>query len=929
MRGCNYFKWVDNPMNEVEGLKSEIAEQKMRLERLEDQKCCCEAQIEEMTVELKLLRLNRSVGRVLALAFARELSPVVTPIVVAGRIGSAFAAELGTMQVSEQTDTLRVLGANPADYLVTPRVLASCIALPFLTLVCFIVGMAYSAFLAESIYGVSVHIIMSLAKRELRSWDIISAMIKSQCFIVTMAMAKAMLLSPSNVHLLPTPRSPTRFPAASFGKVMATNRSAIDTIQSSEDAKEKIRQMFQKVELSVSAYDTAWVAMSPSPTSPSTPCFPGSLDWILQNQLDDGSWGLADRDPSLGKDILSSTLACVLALKTWGVGEQQIRKGVDFIVSKFTSVMNDEDCISPIGFDVIFPSLIEKAFDMDVNLGLPPTDINAVLQKKDLELNRIQGHCASFRNLNMAYISEALGKSQDWGMVMAYQQKNGSLFNSPSTTAAAFTELKDSHCHSYLCSVLQKFGNAVPTLYPADAYFRLYMVDILEKTGISRHFKENISQVLNETFSLVCAELLADKNSCISQFGGNLEETRSVLELFRASQMKLYAHESYLDKNILDCRHFLEGQITDHLTQANNRRKNVMQEIADTLKSPYHASLDRIENSICSNFFYQDLLQLAKDDFNYCQSIQKDEFTQLQRWVVESKLDKLTFSRQKLGYCYFSGAATMFAPELAEARISWAKNGVLTTVVDDFFDVGSCPEEQLNLIQLLEEWGENKSTAACSENVEIVFSAVKDSIYEIGQKAREWQDRDVTKHLVEIWLSLMKSMWTEAEMSRNKSVPTMEEYMANAYISFALGPIVLPALYFIGPKLSEKVITSAEYQRLFELMSTCGRLLNDIQGFQRESEDGKLNAISLRLLHSKGSVSKDGAIKEFKQMIDDKRGELLRWVLSTDDDDGVPRECKEVFWKMCKVVHFFYLKDDGFTSDELKNVVKSILRDPI
>lgn len=132
--------------------------------------------------EFTRLGLNRSIGGVLALAFARELSPVVTSIVVAGRIGSAFAAELGTMQVSEQTDTLRVLGANPVDYLVTPRVLASCIALPFLTLMCFTVGMASSALLADGVYGISINIILDSAQRALRSWDIISAMIKSQVF---------------------------------------------------------------------------------------------------------------------------------------------------------------------------------------------------------------------------------------------------------------------------------------------------------------------------------------------------------------------------------------------------------------------------------------------------------------------------------------------------------------------------------------------------------------------------------------------------------------------------------------------------------------------------------------------------------------------------------------------------------------------------
>ncbi|KAD6119474.1 hypothetical protein E3N88_10745 [Mikania micrantha] len=132
--------------------------------------------------EFTRLGLNRAVGGVLALAFVRELSPVITSIIVAGRIGSAFAAELGTMQVSEQIDTLRVLGTDPVDYLVTPRVIASCIALPFLTLICFTVGMASSALLADGVYGISINIILDSAQRALKSFDIISAMIKSQVF---------------------------------------------------------------------------------------------------------------------------------------------------------------------------------------------------------------------------------------------------------------------------------------------------------------------------------------------------------------------------------------------------------------------------------------------------------------------------------------------------------------------------------------------------------------------------------------------------------------------------------------------------------------------------------------------------------------------------------------------------------------------------
>ena len=82
------------------------------------------------------------------------------------------------------------------------------------------------------------------------------------------------------------------------------------------------------------------------------------------------------------------------------------------------------------------------------------------------------------------------------------------------------------------------------------------------------------------------------------------------------------------------------------------------------------------------------------------------------------------------------------------------------------------------------------------------------------------------------WLNLLKSMLKEAEWLRDKSVPSMDEYMTNGYVSFALGPIVLPALYCVGPKLSEEIVRTPELHHLYEIMSTCGRLLNDIQTFK-------------------------------------------------------------------------------------------------
>lgn len=79
-------------------------------------------------------------GGIEALAFARELAPVLTGVVVAGRVGSSFAAEIGSMKVTEQIDALKALAINPISYLVVPRFLSCLIMLPILVLFSDIIG---------------------------------------------------------------------------------------------------------------------------------------------------------------------------------------------------------------------------------------------------------------------------------------------------------------------------------------------------------------------------------------------------------------------------------------------------------------------------------------------------------------------------------------------------------------------------------------------------------------------------------------------------------------------------------------------------------------------------------------------------------------------------------------------------------------------
>ena len=127
------------------------------------------------------------VGGVLAVALTRELTPVLTAVVLAGRVGSAFAAEIGTMKVTEQIDALLMLKTDPIDYLVIPRLLACLIMLPILTLLCLVTGMSGGLLIATRIYNLSDTVFLDSARYFLDIWDISSSMIKACCFGVLIA----------------------------------------------------------------------------------------------------------------------------------------------------------------------------------------------------------------------------------------------------------------------------------------------------------------------------------------------------------------------------------------------------------------------------------------------------------------------------------------------------------------------------------------------------------------------------------------------------------------------------------------------------------------------------------------------------------------------------------------------------------------------
>jgi phospholipid/cholesterol/gamma-HCH transport system permease protein len=122
------------------------------------------------------------VGSVVALSLTRELAPVLTGLMVAGRVGSAMAAELGTMRVTEQIDALYAMATEPIHYLVVPRVNASIVMLPLLTIVGDAVGIIGGWLVSVGLFGANSYLYINRTFQFLEVNDVTSGLIKAAFF---------------------------------------------------------------------------------------------------------------------------------------------------------------------------------------------------------------------------------------------------------------------------------------------------------------------------------------------------------------------------------------------------------------------------------------------------------------------------------------------------------------------------------------------------------------------------------------------------------------------------------------------------------------------------------------------------------------------------------------------------------------------------
>lgn len=135
-----------------------------------------------MFEQFKAFGQETRLGGVIHISVVKQIGPVLAAVMIAGRVGGAVSAELGSMRVTEQLDALRVMGSDPIRHLVVPRVLACLIMVPILTVFSDLLGIFGSWVVVVQGFGVDANEYWSFSSEFVGNWDIFTGLVKSVVF---------------------------------------------------------------------------------------------------------------------------------------------------------------------------------------------------------------------------------------------------------------------------------------------------------------------------------------------------------------------------------------------------------------------------------------------------------------------------------------------------------------------------------------------------------------------------------------------------------------------------------------------------------------------------------------------------------------------------------------------------------------------------
>ncbi|XP_050910981.1 ent-copalyl diphosphate synthase, chloroplastic [Lathyrus oleraceus] len=602
-------------------------------------------------------------------------------------------------------------------------------------------------------------------------------------------------------------------------------------------------------EISISAYDTAWVALVRNLDDENKPQFPSSLQWIVDNQLPDGSWG---DELFVAHDRILNTLACVIALKSWNVHPDMCEKGMNFFVENLDKLQDENAEHMPIGFEVAFPSLLNIAKSLNIEVPEDSPILNEIFSMRDQKLKKIPREVLHKVPTTLLHSLEGM-QDLDWNQLLKLQSQDGSFLFSPSSTAFAITQTGDEDALDYLHKIVEKFNGGVPNVFPVDLFEHVWAVDRLERLGVSRYFKQEIKDSVN-----YLSRYWTEKGICWARnsevqdiddtamgfrvlrlhghyvspkvfkhfekdgeffcFAGQLNQAvTGMFNLYRASQVLFKGEEILENAKSFSAKYLTGKRHANELLDKWIITKDLPGEVGYALDVPWYASLPRLEarfyleqyggkNDVwigktlyrmpyVNNDVY---LELAKLDYNNCQAVHNKEWEEIQRWYLESELEGFGLTKNSLLFAYFVAAASIFEPERSLERLAWAKTTALLRTLKSYFK----DEETRNAFgdQLNEsiKGGNNSNKWLKNERDEKLLGVLLTTLDLIGFEMFRRHDQENSHYLNRMWQS-----WFSSWRSQGNRCPGEAE-------------LLVQIINLTSGNWSEDLELDPQYQKLLE-----------------------------------------------------------------------------------------------------------------
>ncbi|KAI3678920.1 hypothetical protein L6452_38224 [Arctium lappa] len=621
---------------------------------------------------------------------------------------------------------------------------------------------------------------------------------------------KPLIFSPTTTfHLHSSPATPSHLPPFSLPSTVLSisdampYRSLINKILYTRDEikglVEKIKAMLVSMDdggINVSAYDTAWVALVEDVNGSGRPQFPSSLEWIVNNQLPDGSWG--DRLIFLAYDRLISTLACVVALTFWNIHLDKRQKGVKFLKENISKVETENEEHMLHGFEVVFPSIVDIAKKLNIEVSEDSTVLKEIYARRNLKLASLEGM-----------------PDLEWEKLVKLQCKDGSFLLSPSSTAFAFMQTKDENCLQYLTNVVTKFNGGVPNVYPVDIFERMWVVDRLQRLGISRYFKSEIEGCLEYIYKYSTKDGISwSKNGnmqdlddtsmgfrilrmhgydisadVFGQFekdgkfvcfvGQTTQDITVMFNLLRASQVLFPGEKILDDAKKFSYKYLKEKQSSNEFLDQWIIAKDLPGEVGYALDVPWYVSLPRLETRYyleqyggeddvwigktlyrMGNISNNTYLEMAKLDYNNCLTMHQLEWNTMQQWYVDFDIGRFGMSNNtSLLVAYYLAAASVFEPERSKERIAWAKTTTLVDTISSFFDSQRLSNEHRR--DFVDEFKNTPSSLRLAKNAwHGLLVELQGTLHELALDALVAHSRDIHPQLYHAW-EMWLTRWQE------------------------------------------------------------------------------------------------------------------------------------------------------------------------